>query len=315
MGGSSYDRDVYSSSSSSGWGTSYTSRSAFTSSRLDPSMNPNGKIVKSDTMNPVVLWLDVTGSNIDFARLVYDKLPMFYGQIEQQGYLKDFDIFIGAVGDAYCDDYPLQVGDFAKGSDLDDNIQKLVLEAGGGGGIRESYELAACYTCQNFEFKPGAKPIIFFIADEAPYDYVDMSQAKEVGIVGQVPDEYPFKVLADKYDGNIYCLLNKYGGNAFRSSITDEWTNVLPPEHVIKIQEEKSIVDLMLGIIAMCSKSRTLKSYKVDMLERGQTKERIERVSKSLDGLSKALVPTNVTNVNLTNTKSTKKEGNKGKRI
>ena len=34
--------------------------------------------------------LDVTGSNINFARLVYDKLPMFYGEIEQKGYLNDF---------------------------------------------------------------------------------------------------------------------------------------------------------------------------------------------------------------------------------
>ena len=95
MGGSSYDRDVYSSSSSSSWGSfgaSDYSASKFTRSFLDSSMNPNGKILKSSAKTPIVIMLDVTGSNIDFARVVYDKMPMFYGQIEQKGYLEDFEI-------------------------------------------------------------------------------------------------------------------------------------------------------------------------------------------------------------------------------
>ena len=51
MGGSSYDRDVYSDSSSSSWGSSSSfgassySASRFTSSSLDSSLKPNGKIL------------------------------------------------------------------------------------------------------------------------------------------------------------------------------------------------------------------------------------------------------------------------------
>ena len=103
MGGSSYDRDVYSDSSSSSWGSSSSfgassySASRFTSSSLDSLLKPNGKILESKTKSPIIVVLDVTGSNIDFARVVYDKLPMFYGQIEQKGYLKDFDISFCAV--------------------------------------------------------------------------------------------------------------------------------------------------------------------------------------------------------------------------
>ena len=107
MGGGSYDRDVYSGSSSSGWGGSSSSfgassysASRFTSSYLDSSMRPNGKILESKAKSPIIVVLDVTGSNIDFARVVYDKLPMFYGQIEQKGYLEDFEISFCAVGDA-----------------------------------------------------------------------------------------------------------------------------------------------------------------------------------------------------------------------
>ena len=87
-------------------------------------MKPNGKILKSKAKTPIIIVLDVTGSNIDFARVVYDKMPMFYGQIEQQGYLKDFEISFCAVGDAKYDNYPLQIGSFAKGINLINGLKK-----------------------------------------------------------------------------------------------------------------------------------------------------------------------------------------------
>ena len=165
MGGPTYDRDVYSDSSSSGWGSSSYSSSGssfgassysaskLSSTTLDKSMKPNGKILKSKTKTPIIIVLDITGSNIDFARVVYDKMPMFYGQIEEKGYLKDFDISFCAVGDAKYDNYPLQIGSFAKGIELDSWLEKVVLEGGGGPFGRESYELAAYYLYRNTEFE------------------------------------------------------------------------------------------------------------------------------------------------------------------
>ena len=87
----------------------------------------------------------------------------------------------------------------------------------------------------------------------------------------------------------------------------------MAPEHVIKIEEEKAIVDLMLGIISMVSNARTLEAYKIDMKGRGQTQARIEGVSKSLEGLSTAIVPVKVTGT-ITKTSSGKRE-KKGKRL
>ena len=37
---------------------------------------------------------------------------------------------------------------------------------------KESYELMAHYLLNSTEFEPDAKPIVFFIADEKPYDKV-----------------------------------------------------------------------------------------------------------------------------------------------
>lgn len=325
MGGSSYDRDVYSASSSSGWGSSYNSgsssgASSYASSKLgstalDYSMKPNGKILKSTSKHPIIVMLDVTGSNIEFAKIVYDKMPMFYGQIEQQGYLDDFEIAFCAVGDAYSDDYPLQIGSFAKGIELDSWLEKIVLEGYGGGQGMESYELAAYYLLKNAKFAPGSEPIIFFIGDEAPYPKVNKSQAKEFEIECEEECAVPFELLRKKVKDNVFMLLNRYNGYEFCDSITKTWEKLLAPKHVVKIGEEKAIVDLILGIISMHSGARTLATYKVDMLDRGQSQARISNVSKSLDELSKALVPVKVTGDIVKASPSSKKASEKGKRI
>lgn len=322
MGGSNYDRDVYSSSSSYGWessrssniGASSYSASRFTQTTLSPVLNPVNKVLESKTKHPIIVVLDVTGSNIEFAGLVYDKMPMFYGQIEQQGYLDDFDISFCAVGDAYVDDYPLQVGNFATGIVLDSILEKIVLEGGGGGQKMESYELAAYYLYKNTKFIPGSEPIIFFLGDEAPYSRLNVQQAKQFGAECNESGVDPFGLLRKKANDNVFLLLSKYCGKEFRSEITNSWTKLLATEHVIKVKEDKSVVDLMLGIIAMVSMSRTLESYKDDMRDRDQTPERIKSVSEALKDLETVFNIVRGEGAS-SETQSTVKSTQKGKRL
>lgn len=294
MDGSSYDRDVYSGSSYSSWGTSDTSSSKLSRSSMHSSMDPTNRGIKSNSQNPIVIVLDVTGSNINFARLVYDKMPMFYGQIEEKGYLDDFDIAFCAIGDLRMrDSYPLQVTDFAKGLEIDSWLEKLVLEGGGGGNRHESYELAAHYLSQKMSFDKDARPIIFFIGDEAPYEMVSESDAKEYGIPYHEATN-GFADLRQKTKDNVFVFLNPYSGEYFHNCITDAWNKSLASEHVIKIKEEKAIVDLMLGVLALLSK-KSLKTYALDMGNRGQTVKRITDVTESLGALSTAMVVTDAT--------------------
>ena len=56
--------------------------------------------------------LDVTGSMGEWPKIIYDKLPMFYGQIMMKNYLPAPSVSFSAVGDATSDDAPLQVTRF-----------------------------------------------------------------------------------------------------------------------------------------------------------------------------------------------------------
>ncbi|MDR0979367.1 MAG: hypothetical protein LBL91_05560 [Lachnospiraceae bacterium] len=322
MGGESYGRDVYSSystsngsGSSSSWGASSIAAAKISSTKLDSSMNPTGKNLRSTTKNPIIIVLDETGSNIDLARLLYDKLPMFYGQIEQKKYFDDFDISICAVGDAYTDSYPLQVSPFAKGIELDSYMEKLVLEGGGGGNNGESYELMAYYLTEKTEFAPGAKPIVFFIGDEPYHPKVNKGQAEKFDLPFTEPID-PFPNLRKKFNDNVYMLLNRFcGRDSFDSKALSQWTKALAPEHLIKISEEKAVVDLMLGILALLAK-RSLKTYAIDMQGRGQTIQRIEGVTKALEGLSTAIVPAEqIKTLPTTIGTATSADSKKGKRI
>jgi hypothetical protein len=66
-------------------------------------------------------------------KIIYDKLPMFYGQMKSKDYLSNPSISFCAVGDVTSDDAPLQVTKFGEGREIDELLAKIWLEGGGGG--------------------------------------------------------------------------------------------------------------------------------------------------------------------------------------
>eukprot|EP01124_Arcella_intermedia_P003754 TRINITY_DN1208_c0_g1_i1.p1 TRINITY_DN1208_c0_g1~~TRINITY_DN1208_c0_g1_i1.p1 ORF type:complete len:453 (-),score=83.34 TRINITY_DN1208_c0_g1_i1:39-1226(-) len=152
--------------------------------------------------------MDVTRSRGDDSKILYDKLPMMYGQMMIKNYIPDPALSFAAIGDAACGDIgPLQVCDFAAGNDLDDWIKKLWLEEGGGGTGEESYELAALYYAKHSELKGGKKGFFFVTGDEAFYTFVNKDEVKRV--IGDtypenISSNYIWKELERKY--NVFFL-------------------------------------------------------------------------------------------------------------
>ncbi len=306
MGGSSYDRDVGKGSSSgsfySGGTSSSGSKKALGKTHQDSSTSAYKRTIRSEKESPIVVALDVTGSNIEFARIVYDKAPMLFGQIEQQGYLKDFDICFTGIGDSYSDNAPLQVTDFNWGKALDGELKKLFLEGKGGGQRKETYELAAHFFANNCEMPNAKLPFMFFIGDEAPYPQLRRDIAQEqlgISLGEDLATKEVFSGLYKKFNGNVFFLQNPYCGRESHGSgdtaeIKQEWVDYVGTknaEKIIPIHEEKSVVDVILGTIAMVSRTRDLGSYSTDLVARGQTDTRVANVKSSLSGLEGALVP------------------------
>jgi len=288
MGGGYYDRDVSTSNSSTGYDySSYSDDSsrAMGKTSFDSALSPNRSLV-CKAANPVVVAIDVTGSMGNWSKVIWDKMPMFFGQIMIQGYLEDPAISFAAIGDAFSDTAPLQVCDFEKGTALDGWLEKIWLESGGGGGSRESYELAAWYYLNCVDLgSPTKKPILFLTGDEGFYDEVKSDQiSRYLGKKASTESsEEIFQKLRQKY--HIFGVRKRYFTEQNRR-IQEQWEKAMGPENVFILQDPKEVVDVMLGAIALVSGARDLDGYVKDMKDRDQSDERVRTVTTTLGRLS-----------------------------
>jgi len=134
---------------------------------------------------------DVTGSMGNVPRTLQSKLPGLLGLLMRKGYVENPQILFGAVGDATCDRAPLQVGQFESDNRMDDHLGRILLEGGGGGQMRESYELAmyfmARHTAMDCLDKRGRRGYLFMIGDELAYPKVKKREIAK--IIGGEPAE------------------------------------------------------------------------------------------------------------------------------
>ena len=302
MGGKYYDRLLGTTTNPKGF--SFGASSVF---KLVTSMNFNNEPsrfssqkLKCKHKNPIIFALDVTGSMGNWSKvpiflikyliilfkIIYDKLPMFYGQIMMQGYLPDPSVSFCAIGDATCDDAPLQVTEFGQGSGIDQLISKIYLEGNGGSGSYESYELAGYFYLNCCEIKNAELPFLFITGDEHYYATLEAKTIRNV--LGRKDEKIHsiniWKKLKTKF--NIFFLHKEYEFNPKENEhIIRQWVQALGKERVIEIYTPKACIDIILGIIALTSGTRTLDEYCEDLVEREQSEERVKEVRMALIGL------------------------------
>jgi hypothetical protein len=286
MGGDYYDRDVATTTSDVGYSTASVSVVGKVKS-LQPELNPlrwKDQKLPATVKHPIVFSLDVTGSMGDWTKIIYDKMPMFYGQIMMQNYLQEPAISFCAVGDYTSDEAPLQITEFKQGSEIDSSLAKMYLEGGGGGTHFESYELAAYFYDTNTDLSPAEMPFFFVTGDESFYE--------------KIPEKYLFKILGKSIDKNfviardtwktlmkkynVFLIKKPYDEERREITILKQWTETIGEERILMINNAKACVDVMLGAIALTSGHRNLEEYVKDMENRGQTVERITEVSAAL---------------------------------
>jgi hypothetical protein len=169
-------------------------------------LSPYGKRREVNNVTPIIVALDVTRSRGDDTKLMYQKLPQLMGQIELKGYIENPGISFAAIGDATVDRAPLQVGQFEGDNRLDEELERIWIEEGGGGTGQESYELAAYFYsrthCVRLAQGIGKKGYCFFVGDEGFYPVLDKAIVRRV-IGDELADDLPaaeaFRRLQEKF--------------------------------------------------------------------------------------------------------------------
>ncbi|MBU0666389.1 MAG: hypothetical protein ABIC91_01050 [Nanoarchaeota archaeon] len=250
--------------------------------------------LKTNSKSPLVIACDVTGSMGSWPATIFSKLP--YLDLEGKEYLgPSMEISFAAVGDAYCDDYPLQVRPFAGGKDLENRLKELIIEGGGGGTAQESYELAAMYYANNVDMpRAKNKPIFIYIGDEGFYDFVNSDQVKKhsyVTMSSRTSGKKAFENLKKKY--SVYLIRKPYetgrgnGLSVMDQRIYDQWAEVLGADHITMLPEASRVVDVIFGILA---KETERIDYFHDELKGRQTDAQVSTVLKSLKPIHGGLI-------------------------
>src|SRR5262245_64071692 len=112
MGGGQYSLDIARENRSTNAAAFAQAAVPVVHADLHAPLNPYGKRREVNNVPPIVVALDVTRSRGDDTKLMYEKLPQLMGQIELKGYIDNPGISFAAIGDATCDQAPLQVGQF-----------------------------------------------------------------------------------------------------------------------------------------------------------------------------------------------------------
>jgi hypothetical protein len=254
MGGGYYSLDIAYSNRSSGAFAFDAGQGGTAGQRtgVHPALNPLGKVREVNNETPIIVALDVTRSRGDDTKLMYEKLPALMGQLELKGWIKGPGISFAGIGDAYADRAPLQVGQFEADNRLDEVLERIWIEEGGGGTGQESYELAAFFysrtNCVRLAQGLGGKGFCFFVGDEGFYPKVDRTQVRRL-IGDDLPEDldsaeafarlqqkfqtfliYPRKTMAERkanIDAEIRDRVTRmggmYAGVDFRASLL--WDN------------------------------------------------------------------------------------------
>jgi len=212
--------------------------------------------IKTKSKSPLAILCDVTGSMGKWPANIFAKLP--YLEIEGKEYLgDDLEISFCAFGDVNGDNYPLQVRNFSKGTDLKKQLEALVVEGGGGGQVKESPEVAALYYARNVDMPVASKPICIIITDESLYETVNKDDAKKhakVDLEARIKTTDIFDELKRRYA--VYLVRKPYEAvrgdslSATDKGIVKDWLRVVDEEHIVTLPNEERVLDIIFGILA-----------------------------------------------------------------
>ena len=206
--------------------------------QVHPDMNPYGATRESrdSDIHPdsvsIAVAFDVTGSMGNVPRVLQTKLGSLMRVLIQKGYVQHPQVLFAAVGDAYSDQVPLQVGQFESGLEMDDDLGKIYLEGGGGGQVHETYELAMYFMARHTNIdcyeKRGKRGYLFTIGDEKPYGVVSRKHVQEYigdAIERDIPLESMISELQKHYEYfHIIPTNTSHGSNP---EVQERWKELL----------------------------------------------------------------------------------------
>jgi hypothetical protein len=233
----------------------------------------------------IVLALDVTGSMGTIPDLLARReLPGFVKLLMDHG-IPDPQVLFLAVGDAFGDAAPLQVGQFESAAELMDQwLTWSWLEGGGGAGDRESYELALYFAARHVDMdcwrKRRKRGYLILTGDEKPYPRLSQHVVRSV-IGDEIEEDLPVSVVVEEAQRAFepFFLIPDVDR---RANCERAWRDLLG-DHVIAMESPEDTVAVAAGIVAISEGAiADIDALAEKLRSRGHAHERIGAVVRAL---------------------------------
>jgi len=222
-------------------------------------MNPKGVLVRESRdseKNPeslaIAFALDVSGSMGEIPILMATKLLPSFMKILLDLKVPSPQVLFMAVGDANCDQAPLQVGQFESTAELIDQWLTWSYIERGGTGPHESYELAlyflAMHTALDCWEKRKKRGYLFMTGDEIPYSA--LSKHVVENIVGdRLDDDLRVEEVVAKLQ-ETFVPFFVIPDQSRRQNCERVWRDLLG-EHVLCMDSPEDICLVSAGALAL----------------------------------------------------------------
>lgn len=287
MGGGVWSRDVYDSVTTAkmGFGTTFgydraTKASGRYEAHDDLKVIVGGKPVTRESRDsdehpestPIVIGFDVTGSMGDNPMILQKSLKGLFGMLVRKDVVSDPQVAIGAYGDTHCDRVPVQLSQFESDNRIDDNLDNVFLERGGGGNMGETSTALAWFVANHVVTdaweKRGKRGYMFLVGDECP---IEVTESQSVKFLGEsqpreISPEEAFGAAREKWD--VYFLLvDNYASKMQRSH--EKYARLLGNDHVIPLQATDAAPAVIASVIGIVEQTVDADSLETDLVEAG----------------------------------------------
>ena len=261
MGTSSWSAGAWSSYAARTSGRS--TKAIFTGRGMDPSLDPahiklreSRDSAANPDSTPIIIGLDVTGSMGMLAdNLVREGLGVLFQGILDNKVITSPHLMAMAIGDAACDQAPLQVTQFETDIVITAQVEKIFIEGGGGGNQHESYHLpwyfAATRTATDSFEKRGKKGFLFTVGDEFPPDRLPAAHIERTfGIRGATDMSLREVLTMAERMYHVFHVVVEQGSFARSQpdAVVDEWKAVLG-QRVIRLSDYTKLAEVVISAI------------------------------------------------------------------
>lgn len=239
---------------------------------------------------PIVIGFDVTGSMQENPAILQRELKGLFGMLNRKDVVDFPQVAIAAYGDTHCDSAPVQFSQFESGNLIDENLDNVLIEGGGGGNDGETSTAIAWYVGNHVETdawdKRGKKGYLFLIGDECAFTITSRQAKKFLGenVQSGITPKMAFDAAKERWHV-FFLLIDNYSAKYQHSR--DKYERLIGKDNVITLQDASAAPAVIASVIGVVEDTVSHDELSAKLMGAGFSEEAARIATSATRGLAR----------------------------